>query len=760
MSRENPFAGIEFPSALNLETDPTKLNPYEGIVKSFGGIIKDYQTKEENNKLANFQKALGNFQLKGDTTGINELVNYSDSFLDPTNQLKARELATKVHDATTLVGLTKAVQEAEQTGDPTKIPALESIKFFNPEVQQNALKVLNEGISKSVIGNIQLKLQEAQAAQNPEQMKAVIDSIPSLPISPDKKAELISKTSDIYESLQASTLGKTALGNYFSGLTESPENIPIYQNILTSTPEFSKVIQLKDGKVLPVNIPETEINALVQAQYPNLKKGSSEFNTAFSEIGNRVQTERSALVDKFYQQAAGLGAKPTQVNLDQAIRNLRATGVSRNLSPKSIEDSVRVFTTLAQAQSELGPQATGRLNQEYKRIDDDVNFRIAELTELKDLTKSLGVKDSKTLEVLKSENKELLDAITGISTDWTIGFTQDNRADLEDAIAEKVRPRNFTDASGKSRPATDREIAIAINAQKEAQGFSLLGDAKPTINADAIDTYVSNIVANSNVYDALQNNEKIRGEIKNYHEQVRKIKADAGTEKLKFQQRLLAESGNPTSFSNTQLEKAARLLTSNPQNTAPQSTQGTTNVSQTLANAIAKNNPNAFNIVKSVVFTESSDNPNAINTKSGATGLGQFLPSTAKKPGLNTTNVFDTADSLGISYKDKSNAEVTRLLKDPRVSAPMTVQYLSGLAKKFGKEELSDNMSDDALLRALIGYNYNHSVANKPVIKFSSLPKETQEYATKIFNKLDRKVPTQVSRYDDRTNKFVEKLKG
>lgn len=118
------------------------------------------------------------------------------------------------------------------------------------------------------------------------------------------------------------------------------------------------------------------------------------------------------------------------------------------------------------------------------------------------------------------------------------------------------------------------------------------------------------------------------------------------------------------------------------------------------------------NLVKAVVKVESSNNPNAIS-KTGAIGLGQLMPSTAKAMGVNPYNPEDNIKG--------------------------TVKYLDYLNKKFNGDTK----------KVLASYNAGPNA----VQKHNGVPpyKETQNYVKKVEKekaKLDA---------DSRTNRKVGK---
>jgi soluble lytic murein transglycosylase-like protein len=114
-----------------------------------------------------------------------------------------------------------------------------------------------------------------------------------------------------------------------------------------------------------------------------------------------------------------------------------------------------------------------------------------------------------------------------------------------------------------------------------------------------------------------------------------------------------------------------------------------------------------YTIERTLAFSqiqqESSWNEKAVNLKSGAMGLAQFMPATARELGL--TNPFD-----GVA------------------SAWAYAKYMHSLLVRF----------DNDIVKALAGYNWGMGHVAKAVrqhgeswLKFA--PRETREYVTKIM---------------------------
>lgn len=107
-------------------------------------------------------------------------------------------------------------------------------------------------------------------------------------------------------------------------------------------------------------------------------------------------------------------------------------------------------------------------------------------------------------------------------------------------------------------------------------------------------------------------------------------------------------------------------------------------------------------LLAAVADTESNFNPSAKNSKSGASGMFQFMPATAKGYGIDPFNVTQAADAAG--------------------------KMLNGLIAKYNGD----------VAKALAGYNWGGGNVDKAVKKYGEnwlqyAPKETQNYIKKIL---------------------------
>ena len=109
-------------------------------------------------------------------------------------------------------------------------------------------------------------------------------------------------------------------------------------------------------------------------------------------------------------------------------------------------------------------------------------------------------------------------------------------------------------------------------------------------------------------------------------------------------------------------------------------------------------------LVEGVIHQESRGNPNAYNAVSGASGLMQVMPDTARSPGF------------GVRPLDWSRRF------DAKESKRFGTQYLSAMLARY----------DGNVDKALAAYNWGPGNADKWGGDLSRLPAETRDYITKI----------------------------
>jgi soluble lytic murein transglycosylase-like protein len=106
-------------------------------------------------------------------------------------------------------------------------------------------------------------------------------------------------------------------------------------------------------------------------------------------------------------------------------------------------------------------------------------------------------------------------------------------------------------------------------------------------------------------------------------------------------------------------------------------------------------------LLSAIASAESNYNPNAKNSGSGASGMFQFMPTTAKGYGIDPYNPTQAADAAG--------------------------KMMSGLIAKY----------DGDIAKALAGYNWGGGNVDKAVKKYGNdwlahAPTETKNYIKKI----------------------------
>ena len=129
-------------------------------------------------------------------------------------------------------------------------------------------------------------------------------------------------------------------------------------------------------------------------------------------------------------------------------------------------------------------------------------------------------------------------------------------------------------------------------------------------------------------------------------------------------------------------------------------------------------------LLDSLIFVESSNDPNAVSSK-GAVGLTQIMPQYAHKLRTGVPSVFEIADEQGFQHGEETPEEAARLLKDPVISIELGDQLLQRLLQRERGE------IDDALRAYNMGADEldDWERSGKDV---SRLSQEAREYPEKI----------------------------
>ena len=122
---------------------------------------------------------------------------------------------------------------------------------------------------------------------------------------------------------------------------------------------------------------------------------------------------------------------------------------------------------------------------------------------------------------------------------------------------------------------------------------------------------------------------------------------------------------------------------------------------------------NLDTLLDAISFVESSDNPKAVNKRTGARGAYQFLPIAWKDVQQN--------------YKDLSQYDYEQAF-DPKVSRQFAKALLELNTKRLGKDASIENLLS----------SYNWGIGNTRKGGWKSAPKETQDYITKVTDFMNK----------------------
>jgi len=127
---------------------------------------------------------------------------------------------------------------------------------------------------------------------------------------------------------------------------------------------------------------------------------------------------------------------------------------------------------------------------------------------------------------------------------------------------------------------------------------------------------------------------------------------------------------------------------------------------------------------------ESGGRANAVSNK-GATGVMQLMPGTAMDPGYQVRNIFQHADSLGVSYSGRTREEAARLMRNPDVNRQMGTEYLEAMLREFNGD----------VNRALVAYNAGPAIAEQWDGNIDSLNPETKNYVISLNKAWNNDIP-------------------
>lgn len=493
----NPLANISYTGAEKLSINPDDLNFQKGTIAAAGGLIKGYLDKQEENKLSTLNEALSKAQVDGNEDLVKNLIGYSNTFEKSANRDAAR-------------------------------------------------KSIFDTLGSTQTGNIMYGAQQALTEQNPElldQQLAKLNS-PGLAIAPAAKADLLAKLEPIKQGLGVTALSQKAFKDFTTANdTIEAENTAKIENLLKSNPTaFAGVFDYSNGKLSPTTINEEAIRTQL-SQDKTLTGDALETAVAAQVKAASAGMAAKQLAVAKQMQAAGITIPKSQ---DVLLKDLFNAGVAKGDYPiATYTAAIDRVKQLINVPATLNPEAQAKLAVKEADITAKYDSKISLNKEIKALTEKLGfgAASAPTLQQLKTDQKSMQDAIMGISDDWIVGFNQDGRQDTLNKATELLT-RSFANSDGKMRPVTPGDIALAIQAYKEKQGFSWVGDGKDTIDADALEGYVKNVVGTSKEYDQITSTKGAVEEITKLHNQADKYRQERDVSLVNARNEFLPNQGN------------------------------------------------------------------------------------------------------------------------------------------------------------------------------------------------------------------------
>jgi hypothetical protein len=222
MAISNPLAGIQFASGSNLTTDVDKLDFNGGAIKAATGLIDGYMKQKEDERLANFENAKKNFELEGNTAGLEQLATYANTgFRDVANRKAASTSALGSLSGLEAFKLQSGANAAKEAGDLTGFNAasegVKGSRYLDPTKKSEILNTLYPQASVLKVGALS---KDTLNNVNPTDIFAVDKAvkkfrqgISALNLSPEESEKQIS-------SFEKQALGQYELGTQAKGVLQ------------------------------------------------------------------------------------------------------------------------------------------------------------------------------------------------------------------------------------------------------------------------------------------------------------------------------------------------------------------------------------------------------------------------------------------------------------------------------------------------------------------------------------------------------------
>jgi TP901 family phage tail tape measure protein len=445
-------------------------------------------------------------------------------------------------------------------------------------------------------------------------------------------------------------------------------------------------------------IPQIKADPDTLKSFENLKQGYIDAAKA-AEGASEVLTMHDALIalDK------GLNGSSEQLNkFVKYITTSKDNVDELNKAQKELDDNGQLSAqTIKDLNDKYGDfiKKTGLskdgIYKYIKAIKDQENTAIG--ADINTTQKAIANSEER-LKQLKKEYDILVDILNA----------KIDNATVEDLNAEKI----FLQQTAPYRAAQEElsllKTKYSILTQTQNDYNTIADDSKSSTDK-LNDSYSDTIEILTGLQKQLKNVQKLQEEEENKRKRMRQSSKEyqdslKKTIDLKKQELALLEKGskNPSQLVSTKVTSTTKTTSESSVNTATSSFigSGSNGSYSDIINKYASTNNVDSNLIKAIIAQESSFNSKATSS-AGAKGLMQLMDGTAR--GLGVTNSYDPDQNIAGGTK-----------------------YFAGLLKKYnGDTEL-----------ALMAYNGGPGRIDKWLKSgkdISALPKETQQYASKVL---------------------------
>jgi GH24 family phage-related lysozyme (muramidase) len=564
----NPFANVDRQS-----TKPEDYNFTKSFISDAGGMIKAYQEKEEDNKLSNFNNALNNFQMDGDTAGLKQLANYADQFTDAAKREKARTAAVGAHDVVGMANLNNIFETVKRTGDVNLLNGVDTKSFFDPNKSVAATKALGDTadsvLSSSILGTVE----QLKQAGNATGVQSIYDNLAGTGMSPAKVQEVTKSISPILPELKIqgqiqdqfqNVLGKRTAANeanktaFTKAFAETPDVANYFENINGQLVERDSTSQQAIADAILKKTPGMTLDALRAATTAEL---------------TRVNAAKDIASKNYYANASKYGATSFEDNNDQAVNDVKAKLISGGVSVAKANEAGQQLSATLQLQKQLGDDGKAEVAKRLGPVMAQIAAKKEVLRQEHAIDQKLS--DADIQEIIDQKKFGVDDVFKQLSEvdptgNW-LSPTQNNRASVTEKVQSLLKEKIDLGNNVKREP-TLFEVAQAIKLSKDSPWWTSFVGNRSTLNTSDLLPNIKLAMQNNGAFNKTPITEEVFKKIKTYVTANAALDTQALTANASITRRVMADSGqldNP--FNRDRLKEAATAAATTKPTTSPTS---------------------------------------------------------------------------------------------------------------------------------------------------------------------------------------------